>query len=129
MGKMDEGAHLQLRLRLEQWTSKLAREVVAPHVPLGYGFTFIGFDLGEGGSIAYCSSAERDGMKQALRELLGKWDQEDGIEPTSPGPDLTAEELELVMKWIWEADPHSDGDAQDSAHAKLEAWGKRAGLR
>lgn len=37
------------------------------------GFTLLIFSY-EGPEITYISSAEREGMKQTLRELLAKWD-------------------------------------------------------
>lgn len=70
-------AERQLRIQLERFASHMARNVIGPKMPGNVGFTFIAFDFGEAGNIAYASSASRDDMKRALAELLKSWHAEE----------------------------------------------------
>ena len=74
---LSHGAERQLRLHLETFASKMARDVIAPKMPKGLGFAFVAFDFGEGGNIAYCSSADRADMKRAFAELLKNFHAEE----------------------------------------------------
>jgi hypothetical protein len=57
------------RLALEGRTRRMADEVKAKLKP-GEGMTLFMFDLGEGGHIAYASTAIREDMIKAIREWL-----------------------------------------------------------
>jgi hypothetical protein len=50
----------------------LGRAIKRPGLE-GCGFTLLLFSY-EGSEITYISSAEREGMKKTMRELLAKWD-------------------------------------------------------
>ena len=71
---LERGAERQLRIQLETFASKMACEVIGPRMPGGVGFAFIAFDYGDGGNMAYCSSAKREDVALALRELLKQWE-------------------------------------------------------
>lgn len=74
---LSQDAERQLRIQLESFASRMARDVIGPKMPSGVGFAFIAFDFGEAGNIAYSSSAKRDDMKRALAELLKRWHAEE----------------------------------------------------
>ena len=42
--------------------------------PPGFGFQLLVFSFGSGGSMFYCSNAERDGMIAAMREFIQKFE-------------------------------------------------------
>lgn len=54
---------------LEHSARYLARKIKAL-LPGGAGFALLIFDLGGPGNIAYCSSAQRQDMVKALKELV-----------------------------------------------------------
>lgn len=74
--KLPDQAEQQLRVQLEAWAAKMAREVIGPRVPAGVGFVFVAADFGRGGNIAYCSSVERPDALRLLSGLVDKWGSE-----------------------------------------------------
>lgn len=69
---------LQLRLQLEQKTSRIAREVLVPALPQGVGFCLVLYDFGAGGSMAYCANGQRDDVIKMLEELTEKMRRSEG---------------------------------------------------
>ena len=57
--------HIQKRLRL-------LGDQIHKGLPKGWGFTLFLFTLGEGGSMFYLSSAERESMLEALHEFIAR---------------------------------------------------------
>lgn len=57
------------RRLLEEQVESLGREMRS-RMPRGAEFALLMFDLGAGGHLAYCSSARREDMLRALRELV-----------------------------------------------------------
>lgn len=57
--------------------ARLMRDSIDPALrPLGEGALLLVFPVGKQGTIAYIANADRHGCRMALRDLLGKWDQE-----------------------------------------------------
>lgn len=76
MTRRETHAEIAFRLRLETDVRQLAR--LRGRMRPGAGFALLLFDLGEGGSMAYASSAERADMIRALRELIGELERAAG---------------------------------------------------
>ena len=62
------------RIALEAVCADLGRRIKA-QLPEGIGMTLLLFDFGEGGNMAYLSSANRGDMCRAMREFLGKLEE------------------------------------------------------
>lgn len=65
---------LAARLELEEKCKKLGKRI-RKLLPPNVGFTLLMFDYSEGertGNMAYMSTAEREGMIEAMHEFLGK---------------------------------------------------------
>jgi hypothetical protein len=63
--------HVAKRIALEEWNAALARKI-KNDMPEGRGFVLVSFDFGEGGSMAYASTGQREDTVHMLRELLSK---------------------------------------------------------
>lgn len=56
-------------------TANRIAALIASTLPPGWGFALLTFPMGEGdGRMNYISNAERDTMRDAMRELLARWD-------------------------------------------------------
>lgn len=54
----------------------LMRQCIKPALPTGTGAVLLVFDYNGGGHMTYISTAERESMCKALREMLAKLDEE-----------------------------------------------------
>lgn len=79
MALVNKNAKQQMRIRLEGECRRMA-EMITPQLRAGVGFALMLLDHGPDGSISYVSSLERDGMMQAMRELVANIDRRDNPE-------------------------------------------------
>lgn len=59
---------------LEALQRRIARQIQSM-LPDSVGFTFLLFDFGPGGHLAYMSNADRDDMIRAMKELIAKFEE------------------------------------------------------
>jgi hypothetical protein len=118
---LTDDAERQLRIELERWTSRMARDVIAPQVPPGRGFAFVAFDFGDGGNLAYCSNADRHDMLHALRDLLGRWEREIGVPIENRHRSLFDAALALYMALDISATTEDDSADEDAMAAVVGA--------
>ena len=60
---------------LRELSTIIGRQLESHERPVGFALLF--FDFGPGGYMHYCSNAQREDMKRALRELLQRWEDKD----------------------------------------------------
>ncbi len=59
---------------------KLMGEMLQSLMPEGWGYTLLTFETEKSpGVLNYISSAQRENMKNSMRELLHKWDEVDKL--------------------------------------------------
>lgn len=61
-------------------TNHLMRERIAPALPPGHCATLLVFEARPNGMVSYISSGDRASMREALREILAKWDADEAAQ-------------------------------------------------